>query len=412
MLILPGLLVAATGVGAGDLATAAFTGNALGLGVLWAVVVGAVLKFGLTEGLARWQLATGTTLLQGCVARLGRPFQAFFLGYLVLWSLFVGAALMAACGLTFHALLPIVNDAGTAKLLWGILHSAVGVALVRAGGFRLFERVMAACIALMFLTVLTSAIRLHPAPLSVLQGLAIPRVPKADGEGLTWTVALMGGVGGTLTILCYGYWIREHGRTAPAALKETRIDLGVGYAMTALFGIAMVIIGSAVQLPEGGTGAGLITALADHLGSVLGPGGRTVFLVGAWAAMFSSLLGVWQSVPLVFADFWTAAAGDPEPRRKARMQPTSSLYRGYLVFISVAPIAALHFDFRDVQKAYAVVGAGFMPFLAGALLLLNGRSDWIGSECRNRWPSILLLITTLIFFTLFGILDVHRRYGM
>ncbi len=36
----PGILVAATGVGAGDLATAAFTGSRLGLACLWAVVLG------------------------------------------------------------------------------------------------------------------------------------------------------------------------------------------------------------------------------------------------------------------------------------------------------------------------------------------------------------------------------------
>ena len=33
----PGMLVAATGVGAGDLATGAFTGSKLGVAVLWAV---------------------------------------------------------------------------------------------------------------------------------------------------------------------------------------------------------------------------------------------------------------------------------------------------------------------------------------------------------------------------------------
>ena len=49
----PGLLAAATGVGAGDLATGAFTGNLLGVAVLWAVAVGALVKFVLNEGLAR-----------------------------------------------------------------------------------------------------------------------------------------------------------------------------------------------------------------------------------------------------------------------------------------------------------------------------------------------------------------------
>ena len=69
----PGILVAATGVGAGDLATAAFAGSKLGVAVLWAVMLGALIKFFLTEGLTRWQLATGETLLEGSMSRLGRP---------------------------------------------------------------------------------------------------------------------------------------------------------------------------------------------------------------------------------------------------------------------------------------------------------------------------------------------------
>ena len=71
----PGVLVAATGVGAGDLATGAFTGSKLGLAVLWVVLVGAGLKFILNEGLARWQLATGSPLLEGCVRHFGQPIR-------------------------------------------------------------------------------------------------------------------------------------------------------------------------------------------------------------------------------------------------------------------------------------------------------------------------------------------------
>jgi Mn2+/Fe2+ NRAMP family transporter len=89
-IIMPGFLVAATGVGAGDLATASFTGSQLGLAVLWAVVVGGVLKFVLTEGLARWQLVTGETFLEGAAHHLGPIAGILFLPYLLLWSFFVG----------------------------------------------------------------------------------------------------------------------------------------------------------------------------------------------------------------------------------------------------------------------------------------------------------------------------------
>ena len=47
----PGILVAATGVGAGDLATGALAGSKLGLTVLWAVLVAAGLKWLVTLAL-------------------------------------------------------------------------------------------------------------------------------------------------------------------------------------------------------------------------------------------------------------------------------------------------------------------------------------------------------------------------
>src|SRR5690606_3088279 len=123
----PGLLLAATGVGAGDLATAAFAGGHLGVAVLWAVLVGALLKFVLNEGLARWQLATGQTFLEGVAVRFGRICLWMFLPYLLLWSYFVGAALISACGVATQALWPLTDDAIQGKRLWGVLHALAGL---------------------------------------------------------------------------------------------------------------------------------------------------------------------------------------------------------------------------------------------------------------------------------------------
>ena len=149
----PGLLVAATGVGAGDLATAGFTGEMLGVAVLWAVVVGALLKFVLNEGLARWQLVTGQTVLEGAMTRLGPSVTVVFGLYLLPWSFFVGAALISACGVTSAAMLPFADGSVQTRLVLGAVHSAAGVAIALLGGFRLFERLMAACVAVMVVTV-------------------------------------------------------------------------------------------------------------------------------------------------------------------------------------------------------------------------------------------------------------------
>ncbi len=302
----PGILVAATGVGAGDLATATFTGTKLGTAVLWAVVVGAALKYLLNEGLTRWQLATETTLLEGCVSHLGRWVQWVFVAYLIVWSYLVSIALMSACGVAAQSMFPVFENPVTGKIVFGIVQSAIAVALVRLGGYSLFEKVMSVCIGVMFAVVVVTAIALRPPWGEVLAGLAIPRIPDLQGEGLPWTIALLGGVGGTLTVLCYGYWIREEGRTRIEDLNTCRIDLAVGYGMTAAFGIAMVIIGSQLGALEG-KGAGLIVTIADTLEKTFGQVGqlaRWAFLIGAWGAFFSSLLGVWQSIPYLFTDFW------------------------------------------------------------------------------------------------------------
>ena len=216
----PGLLVAATGVGAGDLASAGFAGSQLGTAILWAVLLGAFFKFVLTEGLARWQLATGQTLLEGMANRLGRASGWIFLPYLLLWSFFVGSALMSACGVTLHAIFPVFEDASEAKIVFGIASSLIGLVLVLRGGFKLFERIMSICIAFMFVTVVVSAIVIMPDLSEVFRGLLIPSIPEVGGEGIPWTMALIGGVGGTVTILCYGYWIAEEGR---AGEKEIRL---------------------------------------------------------------------------------------------------------------------------------------------------------------------------------------------
>ena len=214
-------------------------------------------------------------------------------------------------------------------------------------------------------------------------------------------------------MLCYGYWIREKGRSGPDALPLCRIDLGAGYLMTAVFGLAMVIIGSTIEVE--GRGAGLIVSLADALSVPLGAAGRWVFLIGAFGAFFSSLLGVWQAVPYIFADYWrfvrrdrTGGKDDPRPPVDTRSRP----YRLYLVAIAVVPMLGLLFSFREVQKVYAVFGALFVPLLAVTLLLLNGRTDWVGRKLRNGPLTTFLLAATVVLFLYFGYLQARVQIGL
>jgi Mn2+/Fe2+ NRAMP family transporter len=396
----PGLLLAATGVGAGDLATASFVGGLLGTAVLWAVVFGAFLKFVVTEGLARWQLATGETLVEGAVHRLGRGVIWLFMPYLLLWSFFVGSALMSATGVTLHAMAPMFDDADRGKVVFGIVSSLAGLVLVWFGGYRLFEHVMRGCIATMFLTVILTAVLLWPGTGAVLEGLFIPRIPDAGGQGIPWTIALIGGVGGTLTVLCYGYWLREEGLTSRDDLRLCRIDLAAGYLMTAAFGIAMIIVGSSICVE--GSGAKLLVTLSTRLEEIMGPVGKYLFLLGTLGAVFSSVLGVWQCVPYLFADCW-GLLQSRECEARGRIDIRSGPYRFYLLLIAIVPMLGLFFSFRDIQMLYAVTGALFFPILALVLLVFNGRRAWVGPDFSNGPITVAALLVVLIFFSWLGL---------
>ncbi len=393
LLLGPGILVAATGIGAGDLLTASLGGSVVGLSILWAAGVGAMLKWFLNEGIARWQMATGTTLLEGWVDKLGQWIRWVFLGYLLIWSLLTGGALLNACGVAGTGIFPLTGDLKTSKIIWGIIHSLLGLVLVLAGGFKLFERLMSLCIGLMFVTVISAAVLVRPDWTAVARGLLVPSIPP---DGMVWLLGILGGVGGTATLLSYGYWIREKNRSGTEGMRMCRIDLAFGYFVTALFGISMIIIGSTVSLS--GKGPTVAITLADQLSLSLGSFGRWIFLIGFWGAVFSSLLGVWQSVPYLFADFLSL-----QQRRTAHVLIPKDLaqtvgYRVYLVALALVSIPLLWGSVEWAQKSYAVLGSLFMPLLSLTLLLMNNRTAWVGKKYRNGWLTNMVLVMTLVFF--------------
>jgi len=422
----PGLLVAATGVGAGDLAIGALTGSRLGVAVLWAVLLGAIIKFVLNEGLARWQLATGSTVLEGTARHFGRAAIIAFLAYLCVWSFFVGSALMSACGIAAHAILPL-GEASTDKVIYGVIHSIVALGLVFAGGYRLFEKVMSVCIGVMFITVLATTIAIQPDWSTVVSGIFVPSIPQFDSGGLKWTIGLVGGVGGTVTVLCYGYWIREDNREGLGELRTCRLDLLTGYVATAIFGMCMVVLGSRLDADSGSDSATLIVDLADQLKTSLGavgPTARIAFLIGAWGAVASSMLGVWQSVPYLFVDCFRmigrqrlADAADCDTDTTIRNAAShcsdskSPIYVGSLVAIATVPALGLFVGFSRIQLAYAVVGAAFMPILAIALLFLNSSRKRIGDAGRNSVLANVSLITVIAFFIWVGDAKIADKLG-
>ncbi|HIE99789.1 MAG TPA: divalent metal cation transporter [Planctomycetes bacterium] len=401
----PGILVAATGVGAGDLAGGALAGARLKLTVLWVCLVGAALKYVLCEGLARWQLSTGTSVADGVFRSTHPLVRTGFLLYVAAWSFCIGGMLMSAGGECAQAILPI-GDASFGRIVHGSLQSLVAIVLLRLGGFRLFERMMAVCIGVMFFTVVLVAALSAPDWAEVMRGLVIPSVPHADGKGVAWTLTLMAGVGGTLTMLCYGSWIREKGRVDISAMRACRIDLAAGYLMTAAFGVCMVILGSRLPIDQGLKGANLITQLSIDMQQQLGEFGMVaswMFRIGAWGAVFSSLLGVWQSIPELICEMLPKS--ETASATGNNQLPDRRRYNTIQLLLGIVPVFLLPFSLAKVQLVAGVTGAIFLPMFALALLLLGYTALGKQNGFRNGPFSTGVLTISLL---LFGFLAAQR----
>ena len=400
-LIGPGLVAAATGVGAGDLVATLVAGSMFGYALLWAAVLGTLLKISLAEAVGRWALASGRTLFDGW-SSLGPGWfggrlnwaSVYFGVYVVVWGFVYGATAMTASALPVAALLdgtPLALDLKA----WAMIFGVAGLVMVWFNRYPVFEKVMTALVAVMFVTVIGLAVIVAPDLPALARGL-IPTLPAGSAF---YTLGLIGGVGGTITIAAYGYWLRAKGWGGAEWMGVMRLDNRVAYAVTGVFVVAMLIVGAellhagGVALQSGDRGLlDLGAVLEDRFGRPI----AVAFLVGFWATSFSSLIGVWQGVSLLFGDFWAHMRGRPEADGvRADGGPA---FRAYALWLTFPPMLLLFMD-RPFALiiAYGALGALFMPFLAGTLLwLLN--SSRTPAEWRSGWLSNTLLTAAALLF--------------
>ena len=394
----PGLVVAATGIGSGDVVSATVGGARYGVVLLWAIAAGAFFKFVLQEGIARWQLATGKTALEGWADYLPAWVKWYFAVYLVIWTVAVSASLTNATGL---GMANLTN--GAISQSWGaVAHSLIGGLLIFFGGYNNFEKLMKVLVGIMGFSILICAgFTLHQ-PLTALQGLLIPTIPAGSG---TYVLSLIGGVGGSITMLSYNYWMREEDMRGAGFVAYVRGDIAIAYLFTAVFGGSIMLIANdafftqSVALRD----AEAVPRMASALGAILGTFGRIAFSVGFWAAVFASLLGVWQSVPYLYADFYGIVSKMSPQARLDVVKVTSTPYRLALLFISLVPIP-FAFTGRPIQIVitYTIVSSLFVPFVAATVLYLNNRVPWTEPVPKNSWITNLLLIAILILFAFVG----------
>lgn len=394
----PGLVLAATAVGVGDVVTSMVAGGRFGYTFVWAFVFAAVLKYFLTEALGRWHLATGRTIIEGWRA-IGLWSVVFVGVYLVLWAFIYGAAGPATTGLAANAMVPALSVEA-----WAIVHSVVAFAIVLVGRYSVFELIMKVLVGVMFVTTVGAAVMVGPDVAGLARGL-IPTLPPGS---LLYAVGVVGGLGGTLALAAYGYWIRDKNWHGRSFIPLMRLDSVIGYVATAIFALSMLVLGAEFlygtdRSVESDAGLlALVEPLAQEHGALL----KWLFLLGFWSVAYTSVLGVWNGMSYLFADIVrtitdrTARADTPSGERP-NFEKTRS-YRLFLVMLTFPTIPLILLG-RPVQLVliWVTLGAIFLPFLAGTLLyLLNSRRFGVRQGGIVSVSNVVLVLSLLVFAVL------------
>ncbi|WP_028281170.1 Nramp family divalent metal transporter [Arthrobacter sp. H5] len=388
----PGLIVAATGVGAGDFIMASIAGATYGWALMWAVIAGTAIKLILSEGIGRWYLATGKTFLQGWHS-LGWWATAYFGIYVVIFGIVYGAAVPAVSALVLTAMFP-----GSIFWLWAVLSALAGFILVWFGRYGFLEKAMTVLIGVMFITVIGSAVLI----LANLGTVAYSFAPSVPEGSFVRILGIIGGVGGTITLTCYSYWIHSKGWKGKQWIPMMRFDITSAFIITGIFAIAILIIAAELLFGTGTTieGNDGLLGLADAYGERFGEAARWALLIGIWAAIFTSILGPWHGISYLFADFVRILRDSKrhETSSHESISEKDTSFRIYLAWMTFPPMLLLLFQQPlAVVLVYGVLGAVFMPLLSvGLLYLLNSKR--VEPGYRNGKVNNTLLVLIVLFF--------------
>ncbi|MFH8573737.1 Nramp family divalent metal transporter [Streptomyces sp. NPDC017993] len=426
----PGFVLSAAVVGSGELIVTTSLGARAGFALLWLVVVSAGVKVWVQMELARWTILNGRTALEGyrdIGPRIGRVSWINWLWIgMDFAKMFQRGGIIGGTAAACSILWPITGEALSFRSLtaWTIVVTSVAVALLRSGKYGMVERLCVASVVVFTLATVGLAAGLPFTEFGygageLVGGLSF-RIP-AGTIGIALAMFGITGVGAD-EMTTYTYWCIEKGyarwtgpddgteqraRRAEGWLKVMRLDVAAGWLVCTLCTLSFYVIGAAVLhpqhlVPEGNS---MITTLSRVYTDTMGPWAEYLFLAGAIAVLFSTLIGSTASVPRL----WTNTLGllgvidwhDVRVRERTIK---------ILTFCLPALWAASYLFVQSPVLMVQIGGIGGGAFLL-AVVVAVWRLRSTGVERRFRgspWLTFALAVSSaaIVFLGVYGVLDV------
>jgi Mn2+/Fe2+ NRAMP family transporter len=368
----PGVIVAAAFIGPGTVTTATLAGAAYGVTLLWALLFATVATIVLQEMAARLGLTTGAGLGAALLAVRGPPWLGPALATLAAVAVVSGAAAYEAGNLT-GAAFGLESVTGVPLRSWIGLGVALAGLLLWFGHYRLLERVLAGCVAVMGLVFIVTAVTVAPKVSTLMTGVFLPRVPT--GADVT-AIALIGTTIVPYNLFLHAATVRERWSSVHD-LAVARLDLVAAIGLGGLVSGAVVVTASAAL--EGGQ-VHSAADMARQLTPLLGPWAGTAFALGYSAAGISSAI----TAPLAAAYTILDATGRGRDTRSATARivwASCIAVGGITAFTSMRPVPLI--------VLAQVVNGLILPIVAAVLLVAMNDRERLGIHV-NGWRGNLM----------------------
>jgi Mn2+/Fe2+ NRAMP family transporter len=400
----PGFVVVLTWLGAGDIVAAGVAGGNYGYALMWAMVLALVVRYLFVSMIARFQLCNprGEGVLDG-LARLHWLYAPFLFVSVLFWGHLSNCYMLAGIAEVSRDLTGF-----GAKWPWEIFWVAVSLALVFRPSYERAENLFKFFVGLLAVSLLGCALWVGVDPLGIARGVFLLELPPQQGpfSALLVAVGMVGAVGGSLVNLVYPYFLDQKGWRGPQYRRVQNYDFLVAVAIMIIFNLAVWTLGA--ELVHGkGTTISTVDDLANLLGGVLGKAGRVLFLIGVFAAIFTSIVGAAMGLACLAAHSWLRWRAGSEATLPAdfRLQP---VYRWVVLWMLLSPLIwmgrAEFVSLTILANSFSVV---MIPALAGGLWCITAQTRFMGTEHRNRWWGNALM-AFLFLLALFGAYEAVR----
>jgi Mn2+/Fe2+ NRAMP family transporter len=371
-----------TWLGAGDVVDMGVAGSNYGYSLMWVLVVAVVMRFLFVSLIARYQLCNqhGEGVLDG-LARLHRGYApALFAGAIVMSHVY-GSYMTVGVGEVCR------NVFGVGEVWpFSLAANALALALLFQPSYARLEGVFKFFLVILSISFLGSALWVGFDPGAVLGGLYRVSLPEQQGRFSPLLVAgaMIGAIGGSLMNLAYPYFLEAKGWRGPQYRRVQFYDFLLAVTVMIVLNLAVWTLGAELLYPD--KQIQTLDDLPRLLSTVLGPGGRWLFYLGIFAALYTSILGHAAGLAYLASHAWL--------RWKAGTGPLPADYREHPLYLRVvvwglvSPLVWTMPGMPDFVTLTLIANAAqvvLLPLLAGGLWWITASPRYIGAAHCNRW---------------------------